>query len=151
MLLESVMAANVAFSVIKKAVQNGKDIAECGKAIGSYLSHKEKVEDEVSKASGSSNNDLEAFYELEKLNNAEKQLEFLMKKTRLHMWQDFQAFKNKRNVQRANAAKAAIKAKARKDSEWAETINQIQTALFIVVSLVGIGLLSIYMIYNFER
>ena len=151
MLLESVMAANVAFSVIKKAVQNGKDIAECGKAIGSYLSHKEKVEDEVSKASGSSNNDLEAFYELEKLNNAEKQLEFLMKKTRLHMWQDFQSFKNKRNVQRANAKKAAIKAKARKDSEWAETINQIQTALFIVVSLVGIGLLSIYMIYNFER
>ena len=67
------------------------------------------------------------------------------------MWQDFQAFKNKRNVQRANAAKAAIKAKAKKDSEWAETISQIQTALFIVVSLLGIGLLSIYMIYNFER
>jgi len=150
MLLESVMAANVAFSVIKKAVQNGKDIAECGKAIGSYLSHKEKVEDEVNKTSGTSN-DLEAFYELEKLNNAEKQLEFLMKKTRLHMWQDFQAFKNKRSVQRANAAKAAIKAKAKKDSEWAETITQIQTALFIVISLVGIGLLSIYMIYNFER
>jgi len=150
MLLESVMAANVAFSVIKKAVQNGKDIAECGKAIGSYLSHKEKVEDEVNKTSGTSN-DLEAFYELEKLNNAEKQLEFLMKKTRLHMWQDFQAFKNKRSIQRANAAKAAIKAKAKKDSEWAETITQIQTALFIVISLVGIGLLSIYMIFNFER
>jgi len=150
MLLESVMAANVAFSVIKKAVQNGKDIAECGKAIGSYLSHKEKVEDEVNKTSGTSN-DLEAFYELEKLNNAEKQLEFLMKKTRLHMWQDFQAFKNKRSVQRANAAKAAIKAKAKKDSEWAETISQIQTALFIVVSLLGIGLLSLYMIFNFER
>jgi len=150
MLLESVMAANVAFSVIKKAVQNGKDIAECGKAIGSYLSHKEKVEDEVNKTSGTSN-DLEAFYELEKLNNAEKQLEFLMKKTRLHMWQDFQAFKNKRSVQRANAAKAAIKAKAKKDSEWAETITQIQTALFIVISLVGIGLLSLYMIFNFER
>ena len=150
MLLESVMAANVAFSVIKKAVQNGKDIAECGKAIGSYLSHKEKVEDEVNKTSGTSN-DLEAFYELEKLNNAEKQLEFLMKKTRLHMWQDFQAFKNKRSIQRANAAKAAIKAKAKKDSEWAETITQIQTALFIVISLVGIGLLSLYMIFNFER
>jgi len=150
MLLESVMAANVAFSVIKKAVQNGKDIAECGKAIGSYLSHKEKVEDEVNKTSGTSN-DLEAFYELEKLNNAEKQLEFLMKKTRLHMWQDFQAFKNKRSIQRANAAKAAIKAKAKKDSEWAETISQIQTALFIVVSLLGIGLLSLYMIFNFER
>ena len=150
MLLESVMAANVAFSVIKKAVQNGKDIAECGKAIGSYLSHKEKVEDEVNKTSGTSN-DLEAFYALEKLNNAEKQLEFLMKKTRLHMWQDFQAFKNKRSIQRANAAKAAIKAKAKKDSEWAETISQIQTALFIVVSLLGIGLLSLYMIFNFER
>ena len=67
------------------------------------------------------------------------------------MWQDFQAFKNKRNVQRANAAKAAIKAKAKKDSEWAETISQIQTALFIVVSLLGIGLLSLYMIFNFER
>tara|TARA_B100000809_G_scaffold54151_1_gene49717 strand:- start:4 stop:456 length:453 start_codon:yes stop_codon:yes gene_type:complete len=150
MLIESVIAANAAFAVIKKAVQNGKEISDCAKAIGAYLGHKEKVEEEVSKTSGT-NDDLEAFYALEKLNNAEKQLEFLMKKTRLHMWQDFQSFKNKRNVQRANAKKAAIKAKARKDSEWAETINQIQTALFIVVSLVGIGLLSIYMIYNFER
>ena len=150
MLLESVIAANAAFAVIKKAVQNGKEISDCAKAIGAYLGHKEKVEEEVNKTSGT-NDDLEAFYALEKLNNAEKQLEFLMKKTRLHMWQDFQSFKNKRNVQRANAKKAAIKAKARKDSEWAETINQIQTALFIVVSLVGIGLLSIYMIYNFER
>jgi len=150
MLLESVIAANAAFAVIKKAVQNGKEISDCAKAIGAYLGHKEKVEEEVNKTSGT-NDDLEAFYALEKLNNAEKQLEFLMKKTRLHMWQDFQAFKNKRSVQRANAAKAAIKAKARKDSEWAETITQIQTALFIVISLVGIGLLSIYMIYNFER
>ena len=150
MLIESVIAANAAFAVIKKAVQTGKEISDCAKAIGAYLGHKEKVEEEVSKTSGT-NDDLEAFYALEKLNNAEKQLEFLMKKTRLHMWQDFQSFKNKRNVQRANAKKAAIKAKARKDSEWAETINQIQTALFIVVSLVGIGLLSIYMIYNFER
>jgi len=150
MLLESVIAANAAFAVIKKAVQNGKEISDCAKAIGAYLGHKEKVEEEVNKTSGT-NDDLEAFYALEKLNNAEKQLEFLMKKTRLHMWQDFQAFKNKRSVQRANAAKAAIKAKAKKDSEWAETITQIQTALFIVISLVGIGLLSIYMIYNFER
>jgi len=150
MLIESVIAANAAFAVIKKAVQNGKEISDCAKAIGAYLGHKEKVEEEVNKTSGT-NNDLEAFYALEKLNNAEKQLEFLMKKTRLHMWQDFQAFKNKRSVQRANAAKAAIKAKAKKDSEWAETISQIQTAMFIVVSLLGIGLLSIYMIYNFER
>ena len=150
MLLESVIAANAAFAVIKKAVQNGKEISDCAKAIGAYLGHKEKVEEEVNKTSGT-NDDLEAFYALEKLNNAQKQLEFLMKKTRLHMWQDFQAFKNKRSVQRANAAKAAIKAKAKKDSEWAETITQIQTALFIVISLVGIGLLSIYMIYNFER
>ena len=150
MLLESVIAANAAFAVIKKAVQNGKEISDCAKAIGAYLGHKEKVEEEVNKTSGT-NDDLEAFYALEKLNNAEKQLEFLMKKTRLHMWQDFQSFKNKRNVQRANAKKAAIKAKARKDSEWAETISQIQTALFIVISLVAIGLLSIYMIYNFER
>ena len=150
MLLESVIAANAAFAVIKKAVQNGKEISDCAKAIGAYLGHKEKVEEEVNKTSGT-NDDLEAFYALEKLNNAEKQLEFLMKKTRLGMWQDFQAFKNKRNVQRANAAKAAIKAKAKKDSEWAETISQIQTALFIVVSLLGIGLLSLYMIFNFER
>ena len=150
MLIESVIAANAAFAVIKKAVQNGKEISDCAKAIGAYLGHKEKVEEEVNKTSGT-NDDLEAFYALEKLNNAEKQLEFLMKKTRLHMWQDFQAFKNKRSVQRANAAKAAIKAKAKKDSEWAETITQIQTALFIVISLVGIGLLSIYMIFNFER
>jgi hypothetical protein len=47
MLLESVIAANAAFSVIKKAVQNGKEISDCAKAIGAYLGHKEKVEEQV--------------------------------------------------------------------------------------------------------
>ena len=150
MLLESVIAANAAFAVIKKAVQNGKEISDCAKAIGAYLGHKEKVEEEVNKTSGT-NDDLEAFYELEKLNKAEADLKFLMQKTRLGMWQDFETFKNKRKVQRANAVKAAARAKARRDSEWAATLDALYKAFFLIIALGGIALVSIYMIYNFER
>ena len=155
MLLESVIAANTAFAIVKKAIQNGKEISDCAKAMGAYLGHKEKVEEEVNKevnkTSGSNSNDLEAFYELEKLNKAEADLKFLMQKTRLGMWQDFEAFKNKRKVQRANAVKAQARAKARRDSEWAATLDALYKAFFLIIALGGIAWISIYMIYNFER
>tara|TARA_B100000780_G_scaffold9013_1_gene6433 strand:- start:16 stop:471 length:456 start_codon:yes stop_codon:yes gene_type:complete len=151
MLLESVIAANTAFAIVKKAIQNGKEIGDCAKAVGAYLGHKEKVEEEVNKSSGANSNDLEAFYQLEKLNKAEADLKFLMQKTRLGMWQDFEAFKNKRKVLRANAVKAQAKAKARRDSEWAATLDALYKAFFLIIALGGIAWVSIYMIYNFER
>jgi hypothetical protein len=67
------------------------------------------------------------------------------------MWQEYQGFIVKRKADRNNAAKAAIAAQAKKDSEWSETIDQIKTAAFIVISLGGIAVISLYMIYNFER
>ena len=78
-------------------------------------------------------------------------LKYLMNKSRLGMWSEYQQFVMKRKTDRNNAAKAAIKAQAKRDSEWAETIDQMRTALFIVISLGGVALLSLYMIYNFER
>jgi|TARA_R110000824_G_scaffold375551_1_gene566471 hypothetical protein len=151
MILESVMACNMAFGVVKKAIENGKEIHDCAKAMGAWLGHKEKIEEEVKKSGGSKATDLQLFYELEKIKKDEIHLKYLMNKSRLGMWSEYQQFVMKRKTDRNNAAKAAIKAQAKRDSEWAETIDQMRTALFIVISLGGVALLSLYMIYNFER
>lgn len=145
------MACNMAFGVVKKAIENGKEIHDCAKAMGAWLGHKEKIEEEVKKSGGSKATDLQLFYELEKIKKDEIHLKYLMNKSRLGMWSEYQQFVMKRKTDRNNAAKAAIKAQAKRDSEWAETIDQMRTALFIVISLGGVALLSLYMIYNFER
>jgi|TARA_R110000823_G_C15544981_1_gene458599 hypothetical protein len=141
----------MAFGVVKKAIENGKEIHDCAKAMGAWLGHKEKIEEEVKKSGGSKATDLQLFYELEKIKKDEIHLKYLMNKSRLGMWSEYQQFVMKRKTDRNNAAKAAIKAQAKRDSEWAETIDQMRTALFIVISLGGVALLSLYMIYNFER
>jgi|TARA_R110000823_G_C15543467_1_gene458418 hypothetical protein len=151
MILESVMACNMAFGVIRKAIENGKELHDCAKAMGAYLGHKEKIEEEVKKSGGSKATDLQLFYELERIKKDEIHLKYLMNKSRLGMWQEYQGFIVKRKADRNNAAKAAIAAQAKKDSEWSETIDQIKTAAFIVISLGGIAVISLYMIYNFER
>ena len=128
-----------------------KNLGKKNETVKVDLSANKKVEEEVNKTSGANSNDLEAFYELEKLNKAEADLKFLMQKTRLGMWQDFEAFKIKRKVQRANAVKAQARAKARRDSEWAATLDALYKAFFLIIALGGIAWVSIYMIYNFER
>lgn len=151
MILESVIAANAAFKVIKVAISNGKEIADCAKAMGAYLSHKEKIEEQVENGGGSSESDLEAFYELEKLNRQELDLKFIMNKQRLGMWVDFQKFKERRKKSRASASKSAARSRARRANQWSSTIDAILKATYILLALTGLTLLSLYMILNFER
>tara|TARA_R100000482_G_C5081751_1_gene126427 strand:+ start:86 stop:517 length:432 start_codon:yes stop_codon:yes gene_type:complete len=131
-MLAELAAANAAFSVIKTAVMNGKDIASAGKAIANFVGAKEDLERKATKKGGGS--DLEEFMALEQLREKEKQLkEIMIYAGRPGLWGDWQRFQAKARVARREAEQAAAR-KRRKIFEV--TI----IAGFIIVGLTVFGL-----------
>jgi hypothetical protein len=131
-MLAELAAANAAFSVIKTAVMNGKDIASAGKAIANFVGAKEDLERKATKKGGGS--DLEEFMALEQLREKEKQLkEIMIYAGRPGLWGDWQRFQAKARVARREAEQAAAR-KRRKIFE----ITII--AAFIIVGLTVFGL-----------
>ena len=132
LMLAELAAANAAFSVIKTAVMNGKDIASAGKAIANFVGAKEDLERKATKKGGGS--DLEEFMALEQLREKEKQLkEIMIYAGRPGLWGDWQRFQAKARVARREAEQAAAR-KRRKIFEV--TI----IAGFIIVGLTVFGL-----------
>jgi len=75
-MLAEIAAANAAFSVIKQAISNGKELASAGNAIAQFVGAKEKLEKKADKnGSGST---LEAFLALEKIREQETALKEIM-------------------------------------------------------------------------
>jgi len=105
-MLAELAAANAAFSVIKQAVQNGKEIAAAGTAIAEFVGAKEKLQQKAQKKGGGS--DLEEFMALEKIRQQEDELKTIMIYAgRPGLWHDWQKFQAKARVARREAAVAA--------------------------------------------
>ena len=79
-MLAELAAANAAFAIIKTTISNGRELASCGKALGTFISCKEDLMREGNKkrARGVGGNDLEEFMALEQIREKEKQLKELM-------------------------------------------------------------------------
>ena len=85
-MLAELAAANAAFSVIKKAVQNGKELTQVGKAISQFTFSKDHLAKTATKKKnsiwskflGREANDLEEFMALEELKQKEEQLRQMM-------------------------------------------------------------------------
>jgi len=107
-MLAELAAANAAFSVIKTAVMNGKEIASAGKAIANFVGAKEELQRRATKKGGGS--DLEEFMALEQLREKEKQLkEIMIYAGRPGLWNDWQRFQAKARVARREAEQERIK------------------------------------------
>lgn len=107
-MLAELAAANAAFSVIKTAIQNGKEIADAGSAIAQFVGAKEKLQRKANKKGNGS--DLEEFMALEKIREQEEQLkEIMIYAGRPGLWGDWQRFQAKARVARREAEEAAIK------------------------------------------
>ena len=100
-MLAEIAAANAAFSVIKKAIQNTGDITKAGKAIGDFVWAKdmlkktgERKKNSIwSKALGREANDLEEFMALEELKQKEEELRSMMQLYgRGGLWNDYIKF-----------------------------------------------------------
>ena len=107
-MLAELAAANAAFSVIKTAVQNGKEIAAAGNAIAQFVGAKEDLQRKATKKGGGS--DLEEFMALEQIREHEEQLKQIMIYVgRPGLWGDWQRFQAKARIARREAEEAAIR------------------------------------------
>ena len=138
-MLAELAAANAAFSVIKTAVQNGKEIAAAGNAIAQFVGAKEDLQRKATKKGGGS--DLEEFMALEQIREHEEQLKQIMIYAgRPGLWGDWQRFQAKARTARREAEVAAAK-RRQKMLDWT-LIVVISSALLSV--LVGFILLLAY-------
>jgi hypothetical protein len=142
-ILESIAAANAAYSVIKTALGNGKETAGLISAVGKFLSAEEDVKEAVQRKknspitaiTGSSEGDWEEFNHLEMLRQKRQELESYC---RLYAppgtWDRWQQWQAEARKQRKAAKLAAEKAREER-MELIATLIGIMLAL----SVIGIG------------
>jgi hypothetical protein len=143
-MLAELAAANAAFAVIKTTIQNGRELASAGKALGTFVSCKEDLMREGNKkrARGVGGNDLEEFMALEQIREKEKQLkELMILSGRPGLWRDYERFCEEAKDGRAKARQAAVKRRKKN----IETAGNVGVVLVIVFGIVGILLFAFWM------
>ena len=137
-MLAEIAAANAAFSVIKKAIQNTGDITKAGKAIGDFVFAKdmlkktgERKKNSIwSKALGREANDLEEFMALEELKQKEEELRSMMQLYgRGGLWNDYIKF----------CAEARKKREYQKKEREKFLEHMKEVILGIIILIVSIG------------
>jgi hypothetical protein len=141
-MLAEIAAANAAFSVIKAALANGKELSALGSRVFDYFDNKAKIQEKATKKGGGS--DLEEFMALEQLKQQEEELrERMVYAGRPGMWDDWikfqaQAARRRREAQEASARAAVIrKQKAAQLTEYiAVGIASVILAALMIYGLV---------------
>ena len=150
-ILETIAAANAAYSVIRTCIQNGREGADLMASVGKFLTAEDELKQAVQKKknspltaiTGGEEGDWEEFQALEKIREQRKELESYIrlygKPGQWDRWIQWQAEARK---QRAAARKAAEQRRA----EQLETIQTI-TIIFLAASgVVGaVYLLGVYL------
>jgi hypothetical protein len=150
-ILESIAAANAAYSVIRTALSNGKETASLMGSIGKFLSAEEDIKSAVERKkkspltaiTGGEQGDWEEFQALEDIRQKRAELESWC---RLYApagtWDRWVSYEAKVRTQRAEAKKAAMKAREQRN-------EQIATAASIFIAfcacIVGLYYLGQYM------
>ena len=135
-ILESIAAANAAYSVIRTALSNGKETANLMSSIGKFLSAEEDIKSAVDRKkknpltaiTGGEEGDWEEFQALEDIRHKRRELESwcrLMAPS--GTWDRWVSYEAKVRTQRAEAKKAAMKAREKRN-------EQIAMALAIAVA-----------------
>lgn len=139
-ILESIAAANAAYSVIKTALGNGRETAGLIGAVGKFLGAEEDVKDAINKKknnplrtiAGGQQGDWEEFQYLEDLKAKRKELESYC---RLYAppgtWDRWQQWQAEARKQRQAAKKAAEKARE-------ERLEAIQLTAGIVLAITAV-------------
>jgi hypothetical protein len=150
-ILESIMAANAAYSVIRQALSNGKESANLISSVGKFLSAEEDVKDAINRKknspltaiTGGSEGDWEEFQHLENLKAKRQELESYC---RLYAppgtWDRWQQWQAEARKQRQAAKKAAEKAREERN-EMIATIAGITMA--VVVVILSVYYLGVYL------
>ena len=150
-ILESIAAANAAYSVIRTALGNGKETAGLIGAVGKFLTAEDDIKQAVQKKknspltaiTGGEEGDWEEFQALENIREKRRELESYI---RLYgqpgQWDRWIQWQNEARKQRQAARKAAEKRQA-------ELIEQLQIAAGIIIAItvciLGIYYLGVYL------
>ena len=110
-MLAELAAANAAFAIIKKCVENGSDLAKAGKAISDFTLNKDAVQKKAQKQGSNldgSKSDLDEFLALDELKRKEDELRSIMQLYgRANMYPDYVKFCAEARKARAEAAAEA--------------------------------------------
>ena len=141
-MLAELAAANAAFAIIKKCVENGSELAKAGQAIADFTLNKDAVQKKAaSKGSNldGSKSDLEEFLALDELKRKEDELRSMMQLYgRANMYPDYVKFCAEARRQRAEA-KAEAKRLAMKRQD--DILLFIYWAACITLGVFALGLL----------
>jgi len=141
-MLAEIAMANAAFGVIKSAVQNGRELAQCGKSISDFLSAEDSLKDKAEsdkksifkKVMGKDTADFESFLALDQIKEQRRQLESHMRlygRPGLYdSWVEYQG-------QARKARKAAEKQRQKEREELIEAISIFAGVILIFGMAVG--------------
>ena len=144
-ILESIAAANAAYSIIKTAIGNGKETAGVIGAVGKFLTAEEDIKQAVQKKknspltaiAGGEEGDWEEFQALEDIKEKRRELESHIRLFgQPGQWDRWIQWQNEARKQRQAARKAAEKRQE-------EMMEKIQIALGVVFAVSGV-ILAIY-------
>jgi len=152
-MLAELAAANAAFAVIKKFVSNGRELADCTKAIGDFVTAKDALQKRgnkkknswFGKLSGNTADDLEEFMALEKIRQQEEELkQFMIYAGRAGLWHDWIRFQAQARKRRQQEQADAI----RKRQELIETLGYVTVAFTIAAISVAVLVGAYYWRYK---
>jgi hypothetical protein len=131
-MLAEIAAANAAFSVIKAALANGKELSALGSKVFDYFDNKAKIQESVTKKGGGS--DLEEFMALEQLRLQEEELrERMVYAGRPGMWNDWVKFQAAAARKRREAQEAAEKAAKLRKAKMERLVEYIAIGIATVI------------------
>lgn len=131
-MLAEIAAANAAFSVIKAALANGKELSALGSRVFDYFDNKAKIQEKATKKGGGS--DLEEFMALEQLKQQEEELrERMVYAGRPGMWDDWIKFQAQAARRRREAQEAAARAAVIRKQKAAQLTEYIAVGIASVI------------------
>jgi len=142
-MLEMLVAANSAFAIIKKTLENGREISSAGSAIANFVGAEEKLQQDLNKKKnsiwsnflGKTDNDLEEFMALESIRiKQEKLREYMQLYGRANLYTDYIQFCANCRVSRKES-----RVKAQKRREYIrDMFLKIVLGILITALLTGV-------------
>ena len=150
-ILETIMAANAAYAVIKECISNGKESANLMASVGKFLSAEEEIKEAVQKRknspltaiTGGDEGMWEEFQHLETIREQRRELEsYIRLYGKAGQWDRWIAWQAEARKQRAAARRAAEKAR----EERLELFTTIMAILLAALCLLtGVYYIGVYM------
>ena len=139
--IETIMAANAAYGVIKKCLENGREVKDMVGHVGKFLSAEDELKEAIKRKknnpitaiTGGAEGDWEEFQALEKIKEQRRELESWC---RLYgppgTWDKWQLYQ-------AEARKARKAAQKQKEKEREEFVEAIMYAFSGLLAIGGVG------------